>query len=140
MNRQILQSFVLLIVFLAFVGAGYGKSDNHAKANVYKFDQELEGEVGGKLLSPGTYKINVTFEPGDECKITIAKNKQTLLEQPCKIEKINDKVASNGVAYGRNSEGKRVIRWLVLGDRQVKVFFEPTATEGALAKEGSSQK
>ncbi len=125
MLKRNLEFLALLAAVSLFIGDGYGKPAADESDKIYKFDQELEGEIAGKLLKQGTYSIIITYENEEKGRVKILRNKQVIAELPCKVEKLNMNLKSNGVAYGINSEGKRFIRWLLLRDRREKVIIAP---------------
>lgn len=123
MLRHNLYVWTLLVAFLA-VGAVYGKSSATTTEKSYRFEQDLlEAEIGGKVLKPGVYNIVITYENAPKGKMAVFKNKQLLVEVPCDIEKSDLKLEANSVAYGRNPDGKRYVRWLFLRDRGEKIVI-----------------
>lgn len=115
---------IVVALLTLCAGAAYAKaSDPNGKT--YEFKQEMEGEIGGKILKPGVYTVAINYANPESGRVTIFKNKEKIVEVPCKVEKSDLTLESNSVAYDRNSQGQRVVRWFFVRNRHEKVIVAP---------------
>src|SRR5262249_42290069 len=111
--RKLTRSILVVMTLSSLLlGVAFAKSVPDPKNKAYEYKQELEGTIAGTVLKPGTYNIKVTYESPEKRTVAVYKGRQLVVEQPCRIEKADLKLGSNSVAYGRNAQGERFIRWL----------------------------
>ena|SRR5712692_8252028 len=125
MRKSTLSTLALALaaILSLLMGAAFAKSIPDPKNKVYEYKHELEGAIAGKVLKPGTYNIKVTYENAEKGTVAIYKNRELIVELPCRIEKSDLKLDANSVAYGRNAQGERFVRWLFLSGRQEKIII-----------------
>lgn len=94
-----------------------------AEGRQFKFNLDVDGMVGGKNLRSGTYKVEIKCEADGKGTVTFFDGTRRVVQVPCNM--IETKEASDfyGVAYGKDSAGKRVVTTIFLKGATEKVLL-----------------
>lgn len=94
-----------------------------AKDKTYKFDLDLEGLVGGKMLRAGNYRVEIKCSDDGKGNVFFYDGYRLVAKAPCNMIAIEDASDFCGVTYSKNAEGKKVISTIFLKGAKEKVIL-----------------
>ena len=94
-----------------------------AEGKQYKFSLDVDGMIGGKNLRSATYKVEIKCEADGKGMVTFFDRTRQVVQVPCNMVETKDVSDFYGVAYGKNSEGKKVVTTIFLKGATEKVVL-----------------